>query len=163
MKTDSYFEDVSSLKTTSLFLGLAVVFFGIFIWRVSAVGFSTFPSICLFFSIFFGLYVLNYRTLKIKITDKILSLKFGVIRWRTKLDNINTSSIDDSPDLIKYGGAGVHFAFVNQKYRAFFNFLEYPRVLINFKEKQGPVQGLVFTTRKPDEVLKFIQERVLNL
>ena len=163
MKTNSYFEDVSSLKTTLLFLGLAIAFFGIFIWRVSVVGFSTFPILCLFFSSFFGLYFLNYRILKIRITDKILSLKFGLVRWRTNLDNVNTSSIDDSPDLIKYGGAGVHFAFVNKKYRAFFNFLEYPRILITFKEKQGPVRGLVFTTRKPDEVLKFIQERILNL
>ena len=49
MKTNSYFEDVSSLKTTLLFLGLAIAFFGIFIWRVSVVGFSTFPILCLFF------------------------------------------------------------------------------------------------------------------
>lgn len=162
MVTEYYNEDVRSFKTTLLFIALANIFLGIFIWRVLAVGFSAFPSICLFFSIFFGLYVLNYRTLKIKITDQTLSLKFGVVRWRISLDNIKISSFDESPVWIKFGGAGVHFAFVNQQYRAFFNFLEYPKVLITFKEKQGPVQGLVFTTKKPDDVLKFIQERKIN-
>jgi hypothetical protein len=38
-----------------------------------------------------------------------------------------------------------------------FNFLEYPRVVVALKEKQGPVRDVAFSTRHPDQVIEFIQ------
>jgi len=154
-----YQEKVQSLLTSLLFTLLALVFSTLFTWRVTVVGFRAFPIICLVLALFFFFYILNYQTLRITITEEVVLLKFGLIRWRTRLENIQTCKIDDSPNLIKYGGAGVHFAFVKWEYRAFFNFLEYPRILITFHQKQGLVQGVVFTTRQPEQVLEIINSR----
>ncbi|MCJ7715288.1 MAG: hypothetical protein MUO54_02040 [Anaerolineales bacterium] len=137
------------------------IFTALFAWRGTAVSFQTFPIVCLCVAVFFFLYVLNFRILKITITEENVLLKFGIIRWRTKLKNIRSIKLDESPAVIKYGGAGVHFAFMKGNYRAFFNFLEYPRLHIAFHQKRGPVQGLVFTTRNPDEVLRIIQSRIV--
>jgi len=151
-----YHEKVQSPKTSFLFFILAAIFFALFAWRVSAVNFRLVPILYLLIGFFFFFYVLNYRTLIITITEEAIFLKFGLIRWRTLLENIQTCELDDSPSVIKYGGAGVHFAFVNRIYRAYFNFLEHPRVAIRFINKQGPVQALVFTTRQPAQVIEFI-------
>jgi hypothetical protein len=50
--------------------------------------------------------------------------------------------------------------FVRKRYRASFNFLEYPRVVIAFKNKVGPVRDLSFSTSRPDDVLRFLQEAI---
>jgi hypothetical protein len=116
----------------------------------------------LFLGLFFLFYVFNYRTLRIQITDDALILRFGLVRWRTELANIQSWTLDDPPFWIKYGGAGVHFALVDDLYRAFFNFLVGPRILIIFKEKQGRVQALSFSTNQPARVLELIERRNLT-
>ncbi|MGB2964967.1 MAG: hypothetical protein WBB69_13380 [Anaerolineales bacterium] len=160
MTEQPYFEKVQSLKTSLLFVTLMLVFSVLFVWRVTEVGYRFFPVICLIAAMLFLFYVINYRTLKIEITEEVLALKFGLVGWKSRLDNIQACQLDDSPIWIKYGGAGVHFALVFKKYRAFFNFLEYPRVLITFHRKQGLVQALTFTTRQPDKVLAIINSRI---
>ncbi len=47
---------------------------------------------------------------------------------------------------------------VRQRYRASVNFLEYPRIVIAFKKKVGPVRDISFSTRHPDEVLQHIHQ-----
>jgi len=155
-----YCEKIRSNTTSLLFVFLALIFTTLGAWRVSAVGLRFAPLLLVCLGLFFTFYVVNYRDLEISIFDTALMLKFGLVRWRTELSNIQTCALENSPAVIKFGGAGVHFAFVEGEYRAFFNFLEYPRVLLRFHKKQGWVQALVFTTRHPDQVLKIIQERI---
>lgn len=158
-----YTEKIQSSGTTLLFLGLSILFFILFGWRISAVGVRFFPGMFAFLGMLFLFYVFNFRTLLITIDSKHVKLKFGIIPWKTRLDNIRDYQVDDSPAIIKYGGAGVHFAFVKGIYRAYYNFLEYPRVVVSFKEKQGLVQELVFTSRHPDQVLTEINSRIAQL
>ena len=113
-------------------------------------------------TLFFFFYGLNYRTLRIFISEDALLLRFGLVRWKTSLKNIQSIQMDDSPFWIKYGGAGVHFAYVNKRYRAFYNFLEFPRVLITFHQKQGPVQELTFTTQAPEKIIQLIQAELMK-
>ena len=155
-----YHEKMRSNLTTGLYVFLALVFLTLFAWRVSSVGWKFTPLFFLFLSVFFWFYVFNYRTLQIHISEKELVLKFGLIRWRTELKNIQDCCRDNLPLWIKYGGAGVHFALVRGMYRAFFNFLEGPRMLITFKNKQGPVQALSFSTYQPDRILDLIGRRI---
>jgi hypothetical protein len=155
-----YAEKIRSSGTTGLFILLGSLFWVIFFWRLSGVGFRGIQLVYLILGLLFSFYVINYRTLLIRISAEDLLLNFGLIKWRTPLNNILYIGLDDSPPLIKYGGAGVHFAFVKGTYRAFFNFLEYPRVLIKFKSRQGPVQELVFSTNNPQQVLEILQSRV---
>jgi len=158
-----YSERISSTGTSLLFLFLAILFFLLFGWRVSVVGWRFFLGVLLFLGVFFTIYVVNYRVLEITITYSHLKLRFGIVPWKTSLENIQAVELDDSPALIKFGGAGVHFAFVNGKYRAFYNFLEYPRLLVYFREKQGLVQALVFSTRKPDKIQEILESRITPL
>ena len=37
-----------------------------------------------------------------------------------------------------------------------FNFLEYPRLVVTQKEKQGPVLEVAFSTQHPDELMQLV-------
>jgi hypothetical protein len=158
-----YVEKITSLGTSLFFAFLSALFFLLFVWRLSLVGWRFFTGLYIVLGLFFLFYVFNYRVLDIMITKEHLILKFGLVPWKTRLKNINTVELDASPAIIKYGGAGVHFAFVQGKYRAYYNFLEFPRVVVSFKEKQGLIQALVFSTKQPDRVLAALNSRMENL
>lgn len=160
MNETLYFEKLQSNITTALFAILALIFLALFGWRFTSVGWKFTPGLFLFLGVFFLFYFFNYRTLRIEISGETLALRFGLVRWRTALSNIQEYRLDDPPLWIKYGGAGVHFSMVEGLYRAFFNFLEGPRVIVIFKEKQGPVQALSFSTYQPDQVLDFLGKRI---
>ena len=76
-----------------------------------------------------------------------------------ELDNVEACSLDDLPALMRNGGAGIHYMTIRHRYRVSFNFLEYPRVVIALKRKQGLVRDVSFSTRRPDEVLRRLQGR----
>jgi hypothetical protein len=155
-----YHEELRSNLTTALFVVLAAIFLVLFGWRFTRVGWKFLPGLFLFLGALFLFYVVNYRTLRIELTDEALILKFGLVRWRTEFSNIHSFHLDDPPPWIKYGGAGVHFAQVHGLYRGFFNFLEGPRVLVIFKEKQGRVQALSFSTHHPEKILEILEGRI---
>lgn len=54
-------------------------------------GFRFVPGLYAFLGLFFYVYVINYRELKITMTDQTLQLKFGLIGWRTDINNIALS------------------------------------------------------------------------
>ena len=155
-----YHEELSSKRTQRLFLGLTILFLLLSIWRVKVNGMNGLAVFFLILSCFFLFYAVNYRTLIIRITSESLKLSFGIFQWTVPFDNIESCSIDEIPAFNKYGGAGIHFMFVEKRYRASFNFLEYPRLVIAFKNKVGPVRDISFSTRQPDEVLRIIREGI---
>lgn len=155
-----YHERLSSPKTAILFLALTVLCLLLSAWRVVAVRLDLLAAVLLGFFCFFLFNTLNYRTLDIRLTPKLLQLKFGILRWRVPLENIAESRLDEIPALKRLGGAGVHFMSVHGRYRASFNFLEHPRIVIAFRNKVGPVQDLSFSTTQPDALLKHIQDAI---
>jgi len=155
-----YHEELSSKRTQRLFLGLTILFLLLSIWRVKVNGMNGLAVFFLILSCLFLFYAVNYRTLIIRITSESLKLSFGIFQWTVPFDNIESCSIDEIPAFNKYGGAGIHFMFVEKRYRASFNFLEYPRLVIAFKNKVGPVRDISFSTRQPDEVLRIIREGI---
>jgi len=132
----------------------------LFIWHVTVSGLDILAAVFLGFSSFFLFYSVNYRTLIICLTSEFLKLTFGIFTWRVPLDNIAEFHLDEIPLFMKFGGAGIHFMFIRQRYRASLNFLEHPRVVIALKRKAGPVRDISFSTRRPDDVLQLIQEAV---
>lgn len=163
MNKQVYEEVLTSNKTTALFLGLSGLFMILAIWRVSAAGWDWLAIILLILSIFFMFYVINYRTLKLQITDRFIRLTFGIFTWTVPGENMAGCEMDEIPAWARNGGAGIHFFMSGGRYRASFNFLEYPRVVIWFKQKKGPVEGISFSTQQPDEVLRLVQEIVPGL
>lgn len=151
-----YTETVSSNKTEALFLTLTALFLILFIWRENQVGLDALAIIFLCFFILFVFYSLNYRELLIQFTSEFLRLKFGVFTWTVPWNNIDHADLDELSPVMRYGGAGIHFMMIDQRYRASFNFLEYPRVVVALRRKAGPVQDISFSTGKPEEILRLI-------
>ena len=153
-----YTERLSSKRTEMLFVALLLLFFTLQIWRVTVHGLDILAAVFLCLCAFFFFCALNYRTLTIRLTTKPLKLTFGIFTWNVSLDNIESCRLDEIPILMRMGGAGIHFMLIRRSYRASFNFLEYPRIVIAFKRKVGPVRDISFSTRRPDELLRLIQE-----
>jgi Ca2+/Na+ antiporter len=155
-----YEERVSSIRTEALFLALAVIFFLLLIWRVNVGGLNFLAVVFFCFFSIFLFYSVNYRNLLIRLNHESLKLTFGLFTWTVLLDNIETCCLDDIPIFMRMGGAGIHFMIIRKRYRASFNFLEYPRAVIAFKRKVGLVWDISFSTRRPDDVLRLIQEAI---
>jgi energy-coupling factor transporter transmembrane protein EcfT len=141
-------------------LALTLLFLLLLIWRVNAVNLDILVVVFFCFTIIFIFYAVNFRTLLIRLTPGSLQLTFGIFTWTVPVDNIQECNLDEPPVIMKYGGAGIHFMFIRDRYRASFNFLEYPRVVIAFKKKVGPVRDISFSTRKPEDVIQLIQGRM---
>ena len=153
----TYTERISSNKTEALFLALMILFLLLLLWRVTAAGLDLLAVVFLALSLLFLFYSLNFRTLVIRLNSQALKLQFGIFTWTVPLENVETCQLDEIPQLMRLGGAGIHFMLIRKRYRASFNFLEYPRVVIALKRNVGPVQDISFTTRRPDEILQLIQ------
>jgi Ca2+/Na+ antiporter len=155
-----YRESISSGRTEALFLALMVLFLILLIWRVKTYRWEIVGIMCAIFFSLFLFYSLNYRKLMIHITPQALKLSFGLFSWTVPQANIQACHLDELPLIMKYGGAGIHFMSVGKLYRASFNFLEYPRVLITFKKKIGPVSGISFSTRQAQVLIALLQPAI---
>ncbi len=155
-----YHERVKSNKTEGLFIALTGLFLLLGVWRVTAAGLDLLAAVFFALSGLFLFYSVNYRALNIHITPDELKLTFGIFSWTVAMENIDAVQLDEIPVLLRLGGAGIHFMMVHKRYRASFNFLEYPRIVVALKKKVGPVQDISFTTRRPDEVLRLVREEI---
>jgi hypothetical protein len=153
-----YKERVSSNKTEMLFVALTLIFLLLLIWHMNVGKLDVLTVIFSCLSVLFLFYSVNYRILTIHLTSESLKLAFGIYEWVVAIDNIEECRLDNIPMSMRMGGAGIHFMSIRKRYRASFNFLEHPRVVIAFKRKEGPVRDISFSTRRPNEVLGLIQE-----
>jgi Ca2+/Na+ antiporter len=152
-----YVERVSSRRTEALFVLLTLLFLLLFIWRASVRGAGGWAVVFACFFAFFLFYSLNYRTLIIRLSEQALQLNFGLFTWNIPLENVE-ACFADKTSLWRIGGAGIHFTWLGGRYRAMFNFLEHPRLVIALKIKKGPVRDIAFSTRRPDELMRLILE-----
>jgi Ca2+/Na+ antiporter len=152
-----YHEKLSSYRTAALFLALTLLFGLLFAWQVTTSSFDTLAVLSLCFAVIFLFYTLNYTTLVVQISPQSLRLKFGIFTWTERLDNITSWTLDQLPWFLQYGGAGIHFMTAHGRYRASFNFLEYPRLVLTLKHKRGLVRDLSFSTQHPQQVIQLIQ------
>lgn len=152
-----YEERVTSTGTTALFLALALLFSLIFITRQRADGPGVLGVVSLCLATLFLFYAFNYRVLKITITTEALHLRFGVFGWTVALEDLVGGQVDALPPLLRYGGAGIHFMTVRGRYRASFNMLEHPRIVLALGRPRGWVRDLSFSTRHPDAVLRYLE------
>jgi hypothetical protein len=149
-----YEESVFSNRTEALFLALASLFSWLALRGTQTRRRDSFSAVTLSLAGFFLFYSLNFRTLRIRLTSERLELKFGIFRWTVPLDHIEEVHLDELPPLMRLGGAGIHFMSVHDRYRASFNFLEHPRVVIALKRQVGPVQDISFSTRHPEDIIR---------
>ena len=156
-----YCEKVTSKKTEFLFVALTLLYLILLIWRVMISSLDILAGVFLFLFCFFLFYSFNFRTLIIRLTSEFLRLSFGIFTWTIPLNNIGGYQLDDDlPVLMKYGGAGIHFMVIGNRYRASFNFLEHSRLVIRLKRKAGLVKDISFSTCYPNELIQLIQEAI---
>jgi hypothetical protein len=155
-----YKERLTSNWTEALFIILAMTFAALAWWQFRSGRDGFFAILFSFLGILFLLYVLNYRVLRIVINSRQLTLKFGVFSHSIPFNNIDSFELDELPWLMKYGGAGIHFMMIRGRYRASFNFLEHPRVVIALRKKTGWVRDISFSTQNPDQILGLLQQHV---
>jgi hypothetical protein len=158
-----YRERLTSNRTEALFVALSAAGGALLAWRLAAGRAGGLAVLGAGIASIFLFYALNFRTLIIRITARALTLRFGVFAWTVELDNVAACDIDDLPPLLRYGGAGVHFMLVRGRYRANFNFLEYPRVVVALRQPAGPVRDVSFSTRQPEAVLGALQTALAKL
>jgi hypothetical protein len=147
-----YQEHLSSTRTEALFIVLTLVPLAAFAGRVQVAGLDGWSIALLLVAALFLFYSFNYRTLVIRIGPESLRLRFGLFEWAIPLENIETCT-PDTLTLWRIGGAGIHFTPVAGRYRAMFNFLEHPRLVLALRLRKGPVRDIAFSTRRPAEVL----------
>lgn len=152
-----YHEELRSNKTTALFLALTAIFGAFFILRTMLSGVDGLAIVFLLLFLTFLFYSINFRTLRIELTRGSLKLTFGILAWTIPVENFGESRLDEIPVVLRLGGAGIHFYFLNRRYRASFNFLEYPRIAILLKRSAGPVSEVSFSTRRPEKLLAALQ------
>jgi len=151
-----YDEKLQSNKTETLFIVFTILFFALFVWHINNVNYSAWRIVFICLSVFFLFYTINYRTLLIHLTPEKLLLKFGIFTWTVPLENIADCRLDNISASMRYGGAGIHFMLIKGRYRVSFNFLEYPRIVIALKSKQGFVRDVSFSTQHPEEIIRLI-------
>jgi hypothetical protein len=151
-----YSERLSSARTEALFLVLSGLSLAVFGASRAIGGPALTAALSLGFFLFFFFYSLNYRVLHIRITSDELRLRFGLISWKIPRGNVNSCSAD-TVSLWRIGGAGIHFTSIGGRYRAMFNFLEHPRVVVGLRSRAGLVRDVVFSTRHPGVVIGLLQ------
>ena len=156
-----YQEKLRSGRTTGLFMILALLCFSLGLWRWRQSGGAALAWVLLGLGGFFLFYVFNFRTLVIRIDHTAFQVRFGLIRCRVPLGNIGRVEKDLIPWFLRNGGAGVHFFLSDGLYRVNFNFLEYDRLLIRFKERAGFVQALSCSTRQLEKLKAVIQQYIV--
>lgn len=151
----NYEERISSLRTEGVFVALTISCLALLVWRIVASGFGVIAVVFLFLTILFFFYALNYKVLVIRISTEGLRLKFGLFGWTVPWHTVAKAYTDET-SLWRVSGAGIHFSIISGRYRALLNFLEHPRVVIELKEKRGPVRDVAFSTERPDEIISII-------
>lgn len=159
MSTVLYYEELTSLRTTTLFVFLSCIFALLFTFSFLGDFHELIPLLWLVISFMFVFYVLNYYKLKIKITDKGVYLTFGIFTKELSLLEMHSCRFDTVP-LLRIGGAGIHATKTQGKWRIMFNFLQYKRIVIT--KTTGFYKDIAFSTREPDKVILVLKYLLLK-
>ena len=154
-----YEEDIPSIWMTRILTFTIAVFLLLFVHLQTGgaeddnpVTRVLFPILSLFF---LGL-LLTLRSLSVRMTNDNLTVAYGPISYSVPLENITEVRVDETSAL-RYGGAGIRLAPVGGKLRLVFSVIGGQRVVLGIRGRR--IGELVFSTERPDEVVKLIRER----
>lgn len=154
-----YEEQISSKITTGVFITFTTLFMIIFSCQFLGSGYFVLTLISFSLFLFFLFYSLNYRSLTILITSSSVEIKFGIFSRIACWESIEDCHID-GVSMWRIGGAGIHFTRIRGKWRAMYNFLEYPRIVLTLKK--GRIREVIFSTRNPERVLTIVNQGLLQ-
>jgi len=113
-----------------------------------------------FFLIMFLLFLaltINFSALNIKITDRFVSIGYGIIKYNIPWENIKDCYLDETSSFA-YGGWGIRIGKVEGKSRLIYNVIGGPRVVIALR--RGKFDEFVFSTRNPQVVIEIVKSKI---
>jgi len=111
------------------------------------------------FTLFFLLATINFSFIRIKIDSNKIKVSYGIIKYSIKPQNIEGCNIDKVP-AYRYGGWGVRFSIYEGRKTLMFNIIGGNKVSILLKNRR--FGRLVFSTNRPETVVKIINENFLK-
>ncbi len=160
MSLDTVYEEDIPSKWVTRILTLATTFFVLlFIHQLIEGSEGDNPTVRAIFpilSLFFLGLLLIFRTLTVRMTTDNVTVAYGPISYSVPLKDITDVRADETSAL-RYGGAGIRLAPVGGKLRLVFSVIGGQRVIIGMSGRR--IGELVFSTDRPDEIVKLIEER----
>ncbi len=97
----------------------------------------------------------NFATLAIRVTIHGISVGYGIIRHHIPWGKVVGCRLDEA-SAIRYGGWGIRMSWAGGKRRLVYNIIGAPRVVV--EKRLGTYQEFVFSTMKPEAVMKAINK-----
>jgi hypothetical protein len=157
-----YEEKILSKEILGVCLIVAFLFLVLMIYQIYKGPIGNCPAPNWVFLLFFLLvsgFGFVFSNLGVKITSKNLDVGYGFIRYKIPLENVANCYLDET-SAFWYGGWGIRFAKIADKWRLVYNVIGTPRVILSLK--QGRFKEFAFSTKKPQELIKIIRTQ-LNL
>ena len=98
----------------------------------------------------------NFKMLRVRITDTLLELSFGMFHRRIKWSDITCIS-NDRLTWLRYGGWGIRLTRANGTWRWVYNVIGPERVVVHLKS--GRIRDVAFSTNQPGRVIALIQAK----
>ncbi|MCX7022845.1 MAG: hypothetical protein NTW26_11365, partial [bacterium] len=102
------------------------------------------------------LLILNFLFISIRLDDEGLSARLGVFRTRVRWNQVTGAEMDTLPGSA-YGGWGVKGGRVGGDYVQVYSTVAHRRVAVKLAGHK--LDKLIFSTKKPAEVLRLVNER----
>ena len=152
-----YEEEVSSYWISGILGAVALLFLALEVQRSMMVPLS--PPAGLFSGMFllFLALALVFRRLTISITNEGVSVTYTLFRYDVAWDDIVDLAVDER-SAFWYRGYGVRIARGGDGWVLVFSTIGPARVTLVLKERW--FSHFVFSTRRPDEVVKLVRERM---
>ncbi|MGC9443319.1 MAG: hypothetical protein ACP5E9_00060 [Candidatus Methanospirareceae archaeon] len=155
-----YEERITVWSFTAILGFVSAVFVSVVIYQVliGALGTNPAPNgfYILMALLFFAL-AITFSTLRITLSPRSIVVRFGRIKRTIPWDLIERCYMDKVTNL-RYGGWGIRIGRVGGKWRLVFTIIGAPRVVLTLK--RGRFKEFVFSTRRPDEMVRIIRQRI---
>lgn len=109
--------------------------------------------------LFFLAVGINFSTLSIRINSQGVLVGYGLFKRTVQWADIEKCYQDDV-SAANYGGWGIRMGRVRGKWRLVYNVVGSPRVVLALKK--GRFREFVFSTQRPREVIKIINQRLIR-
>lgn len=155
-----YEEEVVSRDIVFISIILTLIFSGVFIYQtfIGPLGSDPAPNtFYLIMAVSFGLLLVNFNKIKIKITTDDIYVKYGFFKYTIAFDEITDYKLDQSSSFF-YGGYGIRIRRKDGKWRVVYTTIGRERVILDVEGHMFGSFG--FSTTNSEEIIRIIKRRV---
>ncbi len=161
MQADNIYEEkIFSKWITIILAAFTVGFLFVLVYQILVEPIGTRPApnwFNLLMSLLFLGLTINFSRLSIKMTPQSIVVGYGIFKHTIPWKDVEDSYLDEA-STIRYGGWGIRIGRFKGKWRLVYNVIGGPRVVLLLKK--GRFRELVFSTKKPEEVIKVGRQQI---